>query len=199
MEELTLFGSIRVRVLETAEFERLVEPLRPDVFKDILRFRAYEALDESEKFVLEPLFESFGEQWRLNLAIYDEERLIGWSWGRQEAPDRFCMVNSGLIGEYRGKGIYTALLPLILDRLREKGFQVVSSRHTATNNAVLIPKLRAGFVITGMELSDTFGTLVCLSYFFNPLRRKALDFRSGQERLDAELAPLLDLHPQGRV
>ena len=196
MDEFPLFGSIRVRVLETSDFERLIEPLRTDAFKDILRFSAYEALDKSEKTVLEPLFESFGEQWRLNLAIYDEDRLIGWSWGRQEAPDRFYMVNSGLVEEYRGRGIYTALLPVILDRVSEKGFQVVCSRHTATNNAVLIPKLRAGFVITGMELSDTFGTLVCLSYFFNPLRRKALDFRSGQERLDAELEPLFNLRRQ---
>ena len=59
-----------------------------------------------------------------------------------------------------------------------------------TNNAVIIPKLKAGFVISGFEVSDRFGTLVQLSYYFNPLRRKMMDVRVGQRKPDEEIRKL---------
>jgi hypothetical protein len=62
-------------------------------------------------------------------------------------------------------------------------FQIVYSRHVATNNQILIPKVKAGFVITGIEVLDVFGVMVHLSYFFNPLRRKVLDARVGKPDL----------------
>jgi hypothetical protein len=48
-------------------------------------------------------------------------------------------------------------------------------------------------VITGIEVSDVFGVLVHLSYFFNPLRRKVLDVRVGQARPDAEVKRYMPL------
>jgi hypothetical protein len=72
-------------------------------------------------------------------------------------------------------------------QLAAGGFHIVYSRHAATHNQVLVPKLKAGFVITGVELSDVFGVLVHLSYFFNPIRRKVLDVRAGHARPDAEV------------
>lgn len=73
------------------------------------------------------------------------------------------MTNTGILEEHRRRGLYTALLPVVLNQLRQKGFQIVFSRHTLTNNAVIIPKLKAGFVISGFEVDDRFGTLVQLS------------------------------------
>lgn len=84
-----------------------------------------------------------------------------------------------------------AFIPIILVQLKNDGFQVVVSRHNLTNNAVIIPKLKAGFVISGFEVDDRFGTLVKLSYFFNPLRRKLLDVRVGQSAPDDEVKKLL--------
>lgn len=81
----------------------------------------------------------------------------------------------------------------ILETVRQQGFQTVYSRHVATNNRVIIPKLRAGFLITGVELTDMVGLLVRLTYFFSPLRRKALDFRAGQLRPDDDLRRLFGL------
>lgn len=71
--------------------------------------------------------------------------------------------------------------------VQQEGFQIAYSRHKATNNQVLVPKLKAGFVITSLEVSEVFGVMVQLSYFFNPLRRKVLDVRVGQARPDAEV------------
>jgi len=47
---------------------------------------------------------------------------------------------------------------------------------------VLIAKLRAGFVISGFELSDIMGSLVQLTYFHSSERRKLLDVRVGITR-----------------
>ena len=92
------------------------------------------------------------------------------------------MLNTGILKEHQGKGIYSALLPVIIERVRSQGFQTIKSRHNATNNQVIIPKLKAGFVITGLELSDGFGTLVTLTYFMNEKRREVMDMRSGLKK-----------------
>ena len=70
---------------------------------------------------------------------------------------------------------------------------MISSKHSATNNRVIIPKLKAGFVISGLEISDRYGTLVRLEYFTNPKRRELMDFRSGQALPDLGLRELLGL------
>ena len=49
---------------------------------------------------------------------------------------------------------------------------------------------KAGFIISGFEVNDSFGTLVQLSYYFNPLRRKMMDVRVGQRKLDEEIRKL---------
>jgi GNAT superfamily N-acetyltransferase len=118
---------------------------------------------------------------------------VGWSFGVQASGDTFSMINTGILPDHQGRGVYTALLRRILEILKAEGFQVLVSRHVVTNNRVLVPKLKAGFVITHFELSDTFGLLVHLSYFFNPRRRKLLDFRAGQLAPDDELKGFLEL------
>jgi len=79
----------------------------------------------------------------------------------------------------------------MVQEVTQLGFQRIYSRHRATNNAVLIPKLKAGFVLTSLEVSDAFGTMVHLTYFSHPLRRKILDYRVGQIQPDQEIAQWL--------
>ena len=97
------------------------------------------------------------------------------------------MTSSGILPGHRRRGLYRSLIPVVLEYARNEGFQAVVSRHTLTNNAVIIPKLKAGFVISGFDVSDRFGTLVQLSYLFNPLRRKVFDVQVGQRGLDDEV------------
>lgn len=81
----------------------------------------------------------------------------------------------------------------MIEVIRSEGFQIIYSRHAATNSSVIVPKLKSGFVISGFELSDTFGTLVHLTYFTNPIRKKVMEFRCGDLRPDEELKSLLRL------
>jgi ribosomal protein S18 acetylase RimI-like enzyme len=88
--------------------------------------------------------------------------VIGAYWGHQERHGRYYMVNSILDPAWRGRGVYTALLANVEAAARAAGFRELTSRHRADNNAVLVPKLRTGWVIAGFEISPRYGLLVAL-------------------------------------
>ncbi|MFB3910491.1 MAG: GNAT family N-acetyltransferase [Candidatus Eisenbacteria bacterium] len=190
-EQAPLIEGYTVADLEAEEFEEIFRSHRKEVFAETIDLFPERYLSDEEKARIEGLRARMGEPFRLRLGIYQEDRLAGWFTGVQSDAGRFYMANTGIFKEHQGRGIYKALLPRILDRVRAEGFQIAWSRHTATNNRVIVPKLKAGFLITGFELSDVFGLLVHLSYFMNPMRRRILDYRSGQCAPDAELRKLL--------
>ncbi len=76
---------------------------------------------------------------------------------------------------------------MMMKAVFEKGFQVITSRHKMFNNAILIPKLKAGFIIQKFEVSDVFGSMVHLAYFVNPARRKMMSYRAGEIFHDDEI------------
>ena len=192
-QDSVLFGDYTLRGLENAEFFPLFRQYRALVFQTALDFNVQQALSIEEQTATTRLRERMGTPFQLNIGLYHHQGFIGWSFGWQESAEKYYMVNTGILPPHQGKGLYSALLPRILGALRHEGFQIVYSRHVATNNQVLVPKLKAGFVITSIEVSDVFGVLVHLSYFFNPLRRKVLDVRVGQARPDAEVKRYMPL------
>jgi GNAT superfamily N-acetyltransferase len=178
------------RDVDEDEFRPHFERLRPQVFGATFTFRAQEALSEAERGAAGSLHQRLGtERFVLRLGVYQGDELVGWHIGRQEDAEKFYMTNTAFLPAHQGRGLYTALLPLIIERVSAEGFQVINSRHTATNNRVIVPKLKAGFIITSLEVDDRFGTLVHLSYYTNPLRRKMMDVRSGEARLGEDLLP----------
>ncbi len=190
---LPLFDDYSVAVLDDQTFLPLLEQYRAKVFANTLTFSAWEALNASEQKALETWQQHADSLVRLNLALYQGDAFIGWSWGRQLDQETFYMASSALLEPWRRRGIYSALLRWLLTQLSAQGVQIVRSRHLATDNAIIIPKLKAGFVMTGMELSDVAGTLVQLSYFFNERRRQVLDFRAGFRLEDREILEQLSL------
>ncbi len=152
-----------------------------------LILRPPDILSDSEKFKLKSINENFKQPYLYHSLLFYNDQLAGWMWGYQDSRESFYMVNSAVLPEHRGRGLYSQLLEVAMKELIEKGFQRIWSRHNITNNAIIIPKLKRGFLITGTELSDVFGTLVHLTYFTNKLRRKVMDFRSGDLRPDNEL------------
>ena len=103
------------------------------------------------------------------------------------------MCNSGILKEYLRKGLYSKLLQETLKVVSNEGFQIISSRYCATNNPVIIPKLMAGFIISGMELTDQFGTLIHLQYYTNKKIRAILDYRCGELAPPNEIRNLFNL------
>lgn len=148
-------------------------------------------LSEEERAQVKRLHKNLSQLISFNLCIYKDDEFCGWFTGDQYNNETFYMRNSAILPDHRRKGLYTALMHEVLERVEKMGFQVVLSRHTTTNNSIIIPKLKAGFVITALEVSDRFGTLVHLSYFFNEKRRRVMQFRSGDLRPDSELKAAL--------
>lgn len=176
------------------DFWLLVEKPMEKIFDaDEIIVRPQDLYSDAEKSRLRELNQDYRRFYTQYLLLLKDGELAGWSWGYQDNRDSFYMVNSAVLPEHRGRGLYSRLLDVAVEKLVEKGFQRIWSRHNMTNNAILIPKMKKGFVITGTELTDMFGTLVHLSYLTNPERRRILDFRSGSLRPDSALKKRLGL------
>lgn len=97
------------------------------------------------------------------LGAYENEQLVGWSYGWMERDNVFYMANSGVIDAHRRRGIYTLLLRAILQHAASEGASAIRSRHSVVNRPVIIAKLREGFNISGLSQSARMGALVELT------------------------------------
>jgi len=182
-----------IRLMSGPEFGPLFNEYRQKLFAEDLMFQPSDACSPDELEKVDLLRKNFKDIVRIRLGLYFENHFVGWSWGYQQDVETFYMCNSAVFPEHRRKGLYTALLERIMKEAMDLGFQRLVSRHNTTNNAVIIPKLKAGFVITQLEVSEIFGTLVHLCFYPNDARNKVMKFRSGQMRPDAEINRLLKL------
>ena len=170
------------------EFRSLHEPR---IFPNRFDINVRDALSAGEREAESSLAKRLGSPYELRLGLFHGEKLIGWSYGIQVSQDTFRMVTTGIEPEYQRKGVYSSFLIALAQNLQEEGFQVIYSRHYATDNQVIIPKLRFGFLISGFELTDEYGLLLRLCYFFNETRRKTLHVRSGLQQPDDEVQRLI--------
>ena len=189
----------RIEVMERDEFWPLLKEPQSKTFQTNMRVNIRKLLSDEELEAAKRLKKNMGQPFSLQLGLFAGEELVGWSYGWQSDFESYYMTNSGVLPGHRRKGLYTALLHETIRIAKAEGFQILHSRHTATNNSVLIPKLKAGFIISSMEISDPFGTLIHLRYYCNPKRRALMDFRSGESMPDDELKGLLGLLPPGEA
>jgi ribosomal protein S18 acetylase RimI-like enzyme len=176
-----------IREIADKDWKPLAEAHWKAIFGPKPSLNLGEILSKEEKIKLDALRVSMGHPLVLRYGIFYGDDLVGWHIGDQQSSHNFYMRNSAILPEHRRKGLYTMLLDHVLGDLTTHGFQTITSRHTAVNNSVIIPKLRRGFVITGFELSDVFGALVTLTYHTNADRRRVLAFRAGEEQADADV------------
>ncbi|MBL7689024.1 MAG: GNAT family N-acetyltransferase [Bdellovibrionaceae bacterium] len=183
-----------IRELTPEVMQKHLDEWSPKIFDDEgLMLDVRSLLSESERGCLRELSKNTQAHFRLDLGLFCGDEFCGWAIGAQSDYETYYMRNSAILPKFRRRGLYRALLSEVMKRLEAKGFQIAHSRHVATNNAIIIPKLRAGFVISSLEISDRFGTLVHLKYFFNEKRRDAMVFRAGDLRPVGELASALGM------
>ena len=121
------------------------------------------------------------------VVFYDDTTPIGWSAGRMTGASEFMMDVTGVHPDWQSKGIYTQFLRLYLPYLRDIGYERIVSYHSPTNRAVLIAKLKAGFVIGGTEFRENAGATVKLMCFLHADRYHAFeDVHSLQPQDKAE-------------
>ncbi|MFN8547534.1 MAG: hypothetical protein U0527_06065 [Candidatus Eisenbacteria bacterium] len=192
MSEYPLVQDYVAREMAWHELMPFLRQHRDAVFGDTWSADTASLLSEEERAAQEKLGALMASAYRLTVGIFRGDTLVGWSFGVQQSREHYYMINSGILPEHQAKDLHGAS-PGDSVASRARGFQVITSRHVVTNNRVIIPKLRAGFVITGCEVTDHFGTLVLLAYFTNPKRRALYDVRAGQARPEGEVRRSLGL------
>jgi hypothetical protein len=189
--EVKLFGDYTVSPISKEKYDSLRELHEPLIFPNRFDLNSSGALSSEEKEGLHKLSAVWKAQYELRLGFYHKRELVGWSYGYHFTHDTFRMATTGILQEHQRHGVYSAFLGELSTFLKKEGFQVILSRHYATDNQVIIPKLRFGFLVSGFELTDDFGLLLRLSYYFNETRRNALHMRSGFQQPSEEVTKLI--------
>ena len=126
----------------------------------------------------------FGAELEHRLLLRAGDEVIGAYWGQQQAWARYYMVSSVVHPAWQGRGLYRALLARVMATAAASGFREIYSRHRADNNAVLVPKLKAGFTIGAFEIVPRWGLLVHLRYYPSEAVRMAYQHRVDGSHVD---------------
>ncbi len=107
---------------------------------------------------------------------------VGFSLGKVVNDQTFFMEWSGILPDYRRQGLYSYFLEALIPYLKALGLERITSNHMGNNRPVLIAKLKAGFIITGVTLDERHGMLVWLARFLEPDRERGFEraFSLGQ-------------------
>ncbi|MNL14415.1 hypothetical protein D3C87_1353520 [compost metagenome] len=122
---------------------------------------------------------SNNNRYMLRLVAYKNNEPVGWHYGYATDAEVYYMQNSAVIETARNQGIYGALLDAVIEKLGLEGFQVITSTHHTNNAPILIPKLKKGFIISGVTFHERFRFLLEMRYFFNTERRQAYNKKLG--------------------
>lgn len=176
---MTSSPSIHFKVIDSDELARIQDLHFNNVFANRIAMTTHELSPEHKTLIMERRKKY--QPWNLIVGAYAGNDAIGWHVGYATDSETYYMKNSAVIAEYRNKGVYSKMLDFVLNELQREGFQVVTSIHHGNNPAVLIPKLKKGFVISGTEFHEKFRFLVELKLFFNEERKKAYGKSMGLE------------------
>jgi GNAT superfamily N-acetyltransferase len=189
---MQLRNGYTIKEMDSKEFFPLFGQHYHSLFGNDHTFFPDEHYSENENKKLVKLKERMGNLFQLHLGLFSPNgNFVGFSFGFQESEDTFYMACSAVLPEHRNLGLYSELVKEVLKRTTEEGFQKIYGTHCATNNAVLIPKLKLGFHFSKVELSDMFGTIIHLQYLSNPLRNKVMNYRSGLQVPDNEIRDVM--------
>ncbi|MDA8793701.1 hypothetical protein N9N67_10660 [Bacteriovoracaceae bacterium] len=169
----------RIESLDKIELIKLRDPIIDQVYDNYSSFNT--AGLNVKKDEAKNLNEKLSQLYSINLALFFEDRFIGWSDGTQSADNRYHMKNSGIILEYRGKGLYSLLLNQVLLQTKEQGFIELYSHHNTDNNTIIIAKLKKDFFISGFEILPKYGLTVQLSYCHSGDLKKMFEYRAGRK------------------
>lgn len=192
-QPIPLMENYFAKIVDDKTMGEILKNHRKTMFPETVDFNRSAVFSEAEieNFRIKKL--SRKPPFRLSYIIEQAGDLVGWCTAYEKDIDEWYMHNTGIFKAHRKKGIYTALLQLMIKYAKENGYPKICSTHIATNNAVIIPKLKAGFVISGLSINEKFGIMVELSYYINPQIKAVVNFRSGEHRLPLELTEHINL------
>lgn len=145
-----------------------------EVFTPFSELGAYELPAErhDEKSRLR---EAFSRTHQEHFVFYEGENVVGWSYGEMVDAETYFMTNSAILSDYRQRGLYSKFLPQLIAYLTTLGYERITSTHQMNNRAVLIAKMKAGFVMSGVVLDERWSAQVQLTYHVHEDRRRGFE------------------------
>ena len=162
-------------------------------FSDFLHCRTSVLYSDVEKEKLSHLKPEFKEEGHIFLFAKKGSDIVGRSFSEQVSKNELLMCMSYVKSDYRNRGIYTKLLSETISVAKEIGYMKVSSSHNTSNNKIIIPKLKQGFVVSGMKINAGYGTLVELTLFLNETEKDMQDFRCGHRKPTEKIKNILSI------
>jgi hypothetical protein len=163
------------------------------VFHDFLHSGFSTLCNDNQREQVKKLKPTLNEDRNIYLLAKLGDEIVGRSFSEQHSADTLFMCMSYIQEGHRDKGIYTTLLSLTIKLASEIGYLKITSSHNTSNNKIIVPKLKKGFVITGMKVNAGYGTLADLTLFLNPVEKDMQDFRCGYKRPTEEVKKVLSL------
>lgn len=180
----------------TYAFKHIDIPFSDTVSFDVELHQSPEDAEKKQRFMRNPaLFTLF-------YLVKKDDEVVGWHSSYQTLFDTLYMQLTGIYPDHQGKGLYKAILKIVMERAKQEGFSILTSKHHVVNNAVLVPKLKAGFTIHSFAVNRHYGLMVHLNYYLKDHDRQLNEFRAGHRKLPTELRPYIalwddDMPPQG--
>jgi len=172
-----------IDVRRVDEFDQdAIRAITEPIFGDVARRAYLESLvDPAQLSQTLALIEALPKPQRIRVGAFQGERLVGFTtgWFESVGGGRFYIGSSAVQAEHRRGGVYTRLLTELHRAVRECGGTAVTSQHVATNQAVLIAKLKLGYVIAGTEYVEAMGLLVRLVLHLEASRAALFRERTG--------------------
>ncbi|TFW08948.1 GNAT family N-acetyltransferase [Oxalobacteraceae bacterium OM1] len=162
--------AIRIALVDTFE-EPAFTQLAEGLFGDQARRELLGRLIPGEAERAAPLRAGLPQPERVRIGAFDGDALVGWTSGWFEPGGMFYVTNSAVLPAYRRQGVYSRLVEALREHVTARGCHLIHSKHRADNNAVIIAKLKLGFVIFGMEYETELGMLIKMVYHVQPERR----------------------------
>lgn len=167
-----------------------------ELFDHEFLFKKSKLFSEIEKEMLakrQTLLKEYRKETGFGFVAEVNGKIVGYSYGYAEDNNGFYVQGSAVLPDYRLNGIYKALCRAIIEEAKKRHYSFVSSEHSATNNAVILPKLKEGFVIVGQKIAYNRGVFVELMYPINEKIKHAVDVRSGFRPPNAGLKSVLGI------
>jgi ribosomal protein S18 acetylase RimI-like enzyme len=202
MLKTPLFDSYAVADVSPEAWEAFINQHQARIFPREISLPLDGALSAAEQAKMATLRQNMAGSLHLYLLLYDGDEPIGWHFGLQRSELEFHMASTGILPEYQNRGIYSAFLRYAKARIFAEGFQYITSMHRPDNNAVLVPKLKAGFqiqafgfLIQPMLFEVNYGPMVQLICPAKEVYRKLFDAQAGTQALVEQFGQELGTSP----
>lgn len=178
-------GIVARPIPSRSEFFGITGQYFDEVFTPFDELGAY-SIPQERQANLTPLRQVFAGTHHEYFVFYDGDTVAGWSYGDMHDPETYFMSNTAIRKAYQRRGIYSKFLGHFIDYLTALGYERITSTHQPNNRAVLMAKLKAGFVLSGMILDERWSAQVQMTYHIHPDRQQgfsrafSLEFPTGK-------------------